>query len=157
MIADQQQLLVEQQAQIEKEQLHFSGRIWHELLPKVRPSLFRTALRPQIDLSKYGEGITKYYFTFVAMELTPNFEDWVGVSYSTKHRRAEVAIELPYHELIKASDEEVIKLMEKAYLEGINNIADLNLSAPFDYKAFKADVEAIFAEENWYETEDTPA
>lgn len=157
MIVDEQQLLTEQQARIEKEQLHFSGRIWHELLPKVQPSLFRTVLREKIDLNKYGNGITKYYFTFIAMELTSNFEDWAGASYSNKDRRVEIAVELPYDKLVEASAEEAIKLMEQAYLQGIDLIGTLKLDAPFQYQAFKTDVEVIFSQDDWYVIEELAA
>lgn len=84
------------------------------------------------------------------MNITPNFKGWVGASYSRKNRRAVIAVEMPYQDLFSASKEEVIRLMEVAYLEGIEQIADLRLTAPFDHQAFKADVQAIFAQEDWY-------
>jgi len=42
--------------------------------------------------------------------------------------------------------------MEKALLQGIDQIAEHEeeLVAPFDYKALKADVEAIFENPDWY-------
>ena len=42
--------------------------------------------------------------------------------------------------------------MEKALLEGIDTIAEHERAfvAPFDYMAFKADVEAVFENPDWY-------
>ena len=42
--------------------------------------------------------------------------------------------------------------MEKALLKGIDTIAEheRELVAPFEYRAFKADVEAVFENRNWY-------
>jgi len=153
MITEEQQLLIAQQEKEAKEQLFFSGRIWHELLPKVRPSLFIKALRPRIDLSQYGKGIAKFYFTFVIMEkLSPNFSDWVGSDYYPENASIDIGIRVPYQEVVDGDQSTVIKLMEKALLQGIDKIAEHEgeLIAPFDYKAFKADVEAIFEEPDWY-------
>lgn len=160
MIADEQQLLREQEERAEKEQLHFSGRIWHEVLPKVRPSLFIKALRPQIDLRDYGEGLAKFYFTFVVLEkLTPNFANWVGSDYYPKKASVDIGVRVPYQKVVEGDEHDVIKLMEQAVLDGIDTLAEHEeqFIAPFDYQVFKADVAAIFAQENWYETEDTPA
>jgi len=153
MITEEQQLLIAQQEKEAKEQLFFSGRIWHELLPKVRPSLFIKALRPRIDLSQYGKGIAKFYFTFVIMEkLSPNFSDWVGSDYYPENASIDIGIRVPYQEVVDGDQSTVITLMEKALLQGIDKIAkhEEELIAPFDYKAFKADVEAVFEDADWY-------
>ena len=160
MTVNEEQFSTEELQELDKEQqLFISGRIWHELYPKVRPSLFLKVLRQKIDLKKYGEGIAKFYFTFVVIEkLTPNFSGWVGSDYFPKKASVDIGIRVPYEEVVVGDEATVIKLMEKALLEGIDTIAahERKFIAPFDYKAFKADVEAIFAEENWYKTEDTP-
>ncbi len=132
-----------------KKQIHVSGRIWHELYPKVNPSIFLYALRKEIDLSKYGNALNKFYFTFIA-EKPPQLHDLSGTYYSPEKKRAEIAINLPYEKLTSASQLEVIKLMEAAYLEGIDLIKTLPLKSNFDVAAFKRDVKAIFAEEGWY-------
>lgn len=150
MTVSEEKLYAEQQALTEKQQFFISGRIWHELSPKVIPVIFRDVLRREIDLSKYGDGIAKYYFTFVAMKVTPNFKSWVGAGYNRKLRHADIGIELPYEALFHTSQKETIQLMEKAFLEGIDLIPTLKLAGPFDQVAFKKDVEAIFAKEDWF-------
>ena len=118
MITEEQQLLIAQQEKEAKEQLFFSGRIWHELLPKVRPSLFIKALRPRIDLSQYGKGIAKFYFTFVIMEkLSPNFSDWVGSDYYPENASIDIGIRVPYQEVVDGDQSTVIQLMENEPIE----------------------------------------
>jgi hypothetical protein len=160
MTVNEEQFSTEELQELDKEQqLFISGRIWHELYPKVRPSLFLKVLRQKIDLKKYGEGVAKFYFTFVVIEkLTPNFSGWVGSDYFPKKASVDIGIRVPYEEVVVGDEATVIKLMEKALLEGIDTIAahEHKLVAPFDYKAFKADVAAIFAQEGWYETDHLP-
>jgi len=154
MTAKDEQLLVREHKEwLEKQRIFISGRIWNDLYPKVGPGLFLEEIRKHIDLSQYGEGIEKYYFTFIAIEkIPPNFLGWLGSNYNPKHKKVEIAIELPYQKVVEADKEEVIKLMEAAFLKGIDEIADFNLVASFDYEAFKEDVTNIFAQEGWYKT-----
>ncbi|MEZ4987842.1 MAG: hypothetical protein R2795_22910 [Saprospiraceae bacterium] len=136
-----------------EQHLFISGRIWHELYPKADPGLFLRVLPQEIDLSDYGSGITDFYFTFVIIKnLTPNFSNWVGSDYYPKKASVDIGIRVPYQEVVEGDKRAVIKLMEKALLEGIDSIArhEEKFIAPFDYKAFKTDVEAIFENPDWY-------
>jgi hypothetical protein len=148
MTANGEQLMAEHLAWLEQQQIHVSGRIAEEVFPKVNPQLFADVLRREIDLSKYGEGVYKFYFTFTIMENT--VLKFHGEHYSRKKRAVEIAVRVPLEEVLAANQEETIRLMEKAYLEGIDLIGTLKLVAPFDYQAFKADVAAIFANKDWY-------
>ncbi|MEL6659538.1 MAG: hypothetical protein AAFP77_18205 [Bacteroidota bacterium] len=137
-----------------EQQLFISGRIWHELYPKVDPGLFLKVLREQIDLRNYGEGITKFYFTFVVLEkITPNFSNWVGSDYYPDKASVDIGIRIPFQDVVEADEETVIKLMEKALLEGIDTIGEHDITSSFDHEAFKADVEVIFENSDWYVTE----
>lgn len=136
--------------EFKNQKIFVSGRIWHELYPKVDPSPFLYALHQWIDLTKYGDGLKKYFFTFLA--LTPeNKLHFPGTFFSRKRQEAEIAVVVPYEKIITSTDEETIKLMEIAYLEGIELIKTLPLKSAFDVDAFKKDVEAIFAQEKWWE------
>ena len=85
-------------------------------------------------------------------KLTPNFSNWVGSDYYPENASIDIGIRVPYQEVVDGDQRTVIKLMEKALLQGIDQIAEHEeeLVAPFDYKAFKADVEAIFENPDWY-------
>ncbi|MCB0633949.1 MAG: hypothetical protein KDD15_29665, partial [Lewinella sp.] len=74
-----------------------------------------------------------------------------GTYFDKKKRSAEIAVKIDYDKVEKASKEEIIEMMENAYLEGIDLISTLPLPANFDVAAFKKDVEAIFAVDKWYE------
>ena len=153
MTLSQEHITAEIQDKAGEQHIFISGRIWHELYPKADPGLFLKVLRQEIDLSRYGEGITDFYFTFVIVEkLTPNFSNWVGSDYYPEKASVDIGIRLPYQEVLEGDEKAVIKLMEKALLEGIGTIAEHEekLIAPFDYKAFKADIEAIFENPDWY-------
>jgi hypothetical protein len=89
----------------------------------------------KIDLFKYGEGVAKFYFTFSVLgNATLKFH---GEHYSSKKRAVEIAVRVPLEAVLSANQEETICLMEKAYLEGIDQIGTLPLVAPFDQLAFR--------------------
>lgn len=148
MTANGEQLMAEHLAWLEQQQIHVSGRIAQEVFPKVNPQLFADVLRERIDLSFYGEGVDKFYFTFIALENT--VLEFEGEHYERETRKVEVAVRISLEEVLSASQEKTIALMETAYLKGIGQIVHLELAAPFDYLAFRRDVTDIFAEENWY-------
>ncbi len=140
--------MAEQKAWLEGQQIHVSGRIAQEVFPKVNPQIFADVLREKIDLSTYGEGIDKFYFTFIVMEDTVlQFE---GEHYNRNSRKAEIAVSIPLDQVLDASQEQTIGLMQEAYLDGIDQIAHLELAAPFDHLALRSDVAKIFADEDWY-------
>jgi hypothetical protein len=148
MTASGEQIMAEHLAWLEEQQIHVSGRIAEELFPKVNPQLFADVLRREIDLSKYGEGVDKFYFTFSILGNT--VLKFHGEHYSRKKRSVEIAVRIPLEEVLAANQEETIRLMEKAYLKGIDLIGTLKLVTPFDHDAFRRDVEAVFANKNWY-------
>jgi hypothetical protein len=154
MIVDQENKPTAEELQLQsnEQQLFISGRIWHDLYPKADPGLFLEVLRREIDLSQYGDGIAKFYFTFVILEKLPsNFSNWVGSDYYPEKASIDIGVRVPYQEVVDGDEKAVIKLMEKALLKGIDTIAEheQELIAPFDYKAFRADVEAFFDKEDY--------
>lgn len=130
-------------------QMYVSARLWHEIDSKVRLAPFIYALHDEIDLSKYGDKLDRFYFTFLI--LRPGrmlFQP--GTYYSRKRKRIEVAVAIDYEKAFNATRPELIKMMEKAYLEGIEMIGS-RIKTGFDIDQFKKDVEAIFSIDKWYE------
>lgn len=107
-------------------------------------------LHEAIDLTKYGEGLKKFYFTFLIMipgdKVLEPYKH-----YSPKKQEADISVRIPYDQVLRASEPELIKLMEQAYLKGIDQLRSYSLKNRFDIDGFKADVQAIFAREEWYE------
>lgn len=131
-------------------QIYISARLWHEIDPKVRLAPFIYALHDGIDLSKYGNGLKKFFFTFLILK-PDNKRFLPGTYFSKKKREAEIAVAIDYDTAFNASQEDLIKMMEAAYLEGISLIDTLPLDGGFDVAAFKRDVEDIFSQDKWYE------
>lgn len=129
--------------------LYVSARIWHEASHKVRLAPFLYKLYEEIDFESYGKGLYKYYFTFIITR-PQNKLHQPGRYFGRKRRALEVAIRLPYDEVFNASEPEIYRMLEAAYLEGIDEIGKVKLKEPFDHEAFKADVAKIFEDENWY-------
>lgn len=129
-------------------QIYLSGRLWHEISPKVRIAPFIYALHEGIDLTKYGDGLEKFYFTFLVQK-TDFFKP--AKFYSQKKKEADISVEIPIEKVEAATEEKTIKLMEAAYLEGIDKLKTIKRLHNFDVDAFKKDVEAIFSKEKWYE------
>jgi hypothetical protein len=129
--------------------IYVSGRIWHEVYPKVDPSPFIFKLYEEIDFESYGKGLNKFYFTFIVTRKENKLHQ-PGRYFSRKKRALEVAIRLPYDEVYEASQAATFRMLEAAFLEGIDQIGEVKIAEPFDYKSFKADVAKIFEDENWY-------
>jgi hypothetical protein len=129
--------------------IYVSGRVWHELYPKVNPSPFLYKLYEEIDLASYGKGLEKFYFTFIVTQPTNNLHQ-AGNYFSSKKRSMEVAVRLPYEDVYSASEAEVFRMLEAAFLEGIDQIGKVQLPESFDYISFKTDVARIFMDKDWY-------
>jgi len=132
----------------EGQHIFVSGRLWHEVHPKVNVTPFLRVLENKIDLARYGDAIEKFYFTFIVIQ-----DDFFKPAkfYSAKKKEADISIKIPYEQVENASEHETIQLMEAAYLQGIDQLATPRLKGTFDVAAFKKDVQAIFAKEKWYE------
>ncbi len=134
----------------ENRQIYVSARLWHEVHPKVELAPFIYALHDGIDLSKYGKGLKKFFFTFLILK-PDNKLFFPGTYFNKKKREAEIAVSIDYDKVFNASRPELFKMMEAAYLEGIGLINTLPLEDDFDVAGFKKDVEEIFSRDKWYE------
>lgn len=133
----------------EDRQIYISGRIWHEIINKVNFTPFIYVLHDKLDLITFGEGLARFYFSFIIVKP----DDQINASYAhfnEKKKSADIAISIPYHLYDKASEKESIKLMENAYLKGIDELNELPIN-DFDVSGLKSAVEAIFAQDNWHE------
>lgn len=135
---------------LDDRQIYVSSRLWHEIYPKVDLTPFIFKLHEEIDLSKYGEGVKKFYFTFIIVRP----DDKINLPYthySKTKEEVDIAIEIPYESAQKASGIELIQLMEEAYLRGIEKLKTLPVKGRFDVDLLKKDVEMIFSKDRWYE------
>jgi hypothetical protein len=128
-------------------QIYISGRIWHDILPKVDISPFLYALHDSINLSDFGKGLQRYYFSFILM---PEGEqiNLPYAHYDAERRIADVAVSVPYGDYEEKTTNRIL-MLENAYLQGIDRLAALNITE-FDVKAFYQNVKKVFAAEGWY-------
>lgn len=131
-------------------QIYVSARLWHEIQSKIDVAPFNYALHEGINLFDYGRSVHKFYFTFLIL-LPSNKLFFPGIHYDGNRKSIEVAVAIDYEMAFHANPRELVKMMEQAYLEGIDLISTLSLVETFDGVAFRKDVEAIFAVEKWYE------
>ena len=131
-------------------QIYVTARAWHEIWPKLQLQPFIFGIHEGIDLSKYGNSIIKFYFTFIVVQQDDNINLPYAV-YDEKKQEVDLAIQIPYTAVLNATDSGVLKLMEHAYIEGIETLRTFELESPFDIDQFKKDVEAIFAQDKWHE------
>jgi hypothetical protein len=133
----------------EDRQIYISGRVWHEIMNKVNFTPFIYVLHDKLDLSAFGEGLTRFYFTFIIVKP----DDQINVPYAhfnKNNKSADIAIAIPYHLYDEAPEKEAIELLEHAYLEGVDKLNELPIK-DFDVMGLKNTVELIFAQDNWYE------
>lgn len=137
----------------DERQIYISGRLWHEIYPKMDIAPFIFALHEGIDLTKYGEGLKKLYFTFLVMP--PDDQVLAPYQhYSAKKQEADISVRIPYEAVVNAAAPELLRLMEEAYLQGIERLKSYTaLVRDFDVDGLKRDVEKIFEKEGWYEME----
>jgi hypothetical protein len=135
----------------EDRQIYISARLWHEIHQKVDLSPFIFALHEGIDLTRYGKAIKKFHFTFIIVK--PDDEiNRPASHFDQMEKVADISISIPYEQVLKASKTGLIKLMETAYLKGIEELDSFPLEDNFDVSRFKEDVSAIFSQDKWYET-----
>ncbi|HMQ49860.1 MAG TPA: hypothetical protein PKA70_20505 [Saprospiraceae bacterium] len=132
----------------EERQIYISGRVWHEVFPKVNLTPFIYILHQNVDLRQYGGGLRKYYFTFIVVKSGDKFNKPYA-RFNKKRKEADIAIGISYDLISQSSKEEALKLMEEAYLEGIDKLKELPLT-DFDTYKFKNDIATLFKQDNWY-------
>lgn len=130
-------------------QIFISVRLWDQVKPNIDLNPFIHALQ-EIDLSEYGEGLMRFHFSFLVVRPYNNYL-YPYTYYDRKKQEADISVQIPYTQILEASKEEIIKLMEKAYLEGIEELKNLSLRYSFDSDLLKERVQAIFARDRWYE------
>lgn len=137
----------------DERQIYISGRLWHEIYPKMDIAPFIFALHEGIDLTKYGEGLKKLYFTFLVMPPDDQVLEPYQ-HYSAKKQEADISVRIPYEAVVNAAAPELLRLMEEAYLQGIERLKSYTaLARAFDVEGLKRDVAKIFEKEGWYEME----
>ena len=128
--------------------IYISGRVWHEVMHKLNLIPFIYALHDKLDLTTFGEGLARFYFSFIIVKP----DDQINIPYARFNKSkkfADIAISIPYNLYNNASEKDAIQFMENAYLKSIDQLNELSIQ-DFDITSLKNVVAAIFAQDNWH-------
>ncbi|MEM9887133.1 MAG: hypothetical protein AAF849_14665 [Bacteroidota bacterium] len=108
---------------------------------------FRTFdnLNEKIDLSEFGEGVTKILFAFIAFnpKLSPHKQ---VIEYLPNHKEVNISLELDYENFINATSEAAVQMMKDLYLKGLRALLLFNIR-DFDMEGLIEAVEQALEEE----------
>jgi hypothetical protein len=105
-------------------------------------------LNAHLQLSDYGD-IAGVAFIYVIEQEDDFYQD--GFSYRPKLKEIHVQIRLSYHEVQKATQQEVLHLMAAKYLETMLQWLPKKKIVHFDWKRFVQDVQDLFERQGWLE------
>ncbi len=135
-------------------QFYVSARLTEPFYPKFDPAPFTRMLNEQLNLHDYGAGLDKFYFTFLVYR-NDNGVHGPGIIVRRKTRSVEIAERIPGQEAFEATDQGTVQLMENALLRGIDRLLERRLHGPFDIERFKANIQGLFEEKDWYSKRQT--
>lgn len=120
---------------------------WHELSDKIKAVGFEDTLNENIDLSTYGEGVEKYYFTFIVVKPTNTIHE-EELFFNPEKKELSISLKLNYEEVEAASKDKMMELMSALFLKGLDQANDLEIP-DFDVEKLREDAERLFLEKRW--------
>ncbi|MEZ4958270.1 MAG: hypothetical protein R2830_00490 [Saprospiraceae bacterium] len=108
------------------------------------------ALNGNIRLSDYGIGVNRVYFTFIAVKPSNNLHE-NEVKFDKKSKTLELSLNLSYEHILTADKPTILKMMAMLFLVSVDLWERFEIE-DFDRKAFKKEVEKLFAKKKWLET-----
>lgn len=101
----------------------------------------------QIDLSKYGTGLHRIYFTFQAID--PNtYQLENEINFDPELNYLHISLPLSYQHLLNASSETIREMIARLFLVAINLYDEAGVTN-FDQNGFKNEVARILEKEKW--------
>ena len=99
-------------------------------------------LNKSLALNNYGDGVQKLFFVFLAVPPEDAFHK-PYVSYTEAEYHLEIAFGLPYQEVLDTDPNEIMQLMETAFLNAMKLCMKAKI-LNFDWRKFYTDVENTF-------------
>ena len=108
--------------------------------------LLEQLLNANVQLATYGTGVTGIAVVFVgtAPEDVIHEEE---ISFEPATREGYLQLRLPYAALEPATEQEVLGLMARRYLQGLRYLARVAQAADFDWARLVQDVQGLFVAE----------
>lgn len=135
---------------MKKEDFILTKLTWHEVSGKIDVLPIAKALNGNIRLSDYGIGVNRVYFTFIAVKPSNNLHE-NEVKFDKKSKTLELSLNLSYEHILTADKPTILKMMAMLFLVSVDLWERFEIE-DFDRKAFKKEVEKLFAKKKWLET-----
>lgn len=128
--------------------------VWHELGDKVSNArhLIMNTLVKSLALQNYSSQVNQYAVIYMCLLPASKFHVPESGKYSSRQKILYQTFNLDYHEILQASETEVLAIMAQKYLDGIPKIKTFwgMKSTPFDTEKFYQDVQHVFEKEGFY-------
>ncbi len=114
---------------------------WHEVSDKVNTEPIQSALN-EIDLSKYGSGVQRIHFIYVAVQpsntLHPN-----DASYDPTEKKVKMELNLPFDRVQNAIKSDLLDTMARLFIVSIDLYEKWEIE-DFDSVKLKNDLTTLF-------------
>ena len=110
--------------------------------------LLEQLLNANVQLAAYGTGVSGIAVVFVgtAPEDVIHEEE---ISFEPATREGYLQLRLPYTALEPATEQEVLELMARSYLQGLRDLAVVAQATDFDWARLVRDVQDLFVAEGF--------
>lgn len=110
--------------------------------------LLEQLLNANVQLAAYGPGVAGIAVVFVgtAPEDVIHEEE---ISFEPATREGYLQLRLPYTALEPATEQEVLELMARSYLQGLRDLAVVAQATDFDWARLVRDVQDLFVAEGF--------
>ena len=120
---------------------------WHEIADKLNVLPIEQALNEHIDLSNYGTGVRRIYFTYIAVRPTNTIHE-NEARYLAKSKTLDLSLQLSYEHVLTAEPARVLHMMAALFLVSIDLYERFRIKE-FDEENFRQDVRNLFEQRGW--------
>lgn len=99
-------------------------------------------LNSSFSLADYGEGIQKIFLVFLAVPSEDKFHQ-PHINYTDSESHLELALRLPYKDVLAANSEASMRLLKETFLEGVK-LCDESGIESFNWQVFHQELKKVF-------------
>lgn len=131
-----------------------SSITWHEISNKLEfdnINKLEDVLNAQLQLSKYGNGVSGLAFIYIAVQPSNTIHEEM-IRYSRKKKEIYIQKKLPFDLVSEYDKAQVLQLMAATYLHTLDELKQKNIP-DFDLSRFQQDVRQLFEAQGWLVSE----
>lgn len=110
---------------------------------KINVEKFEDTLNEHLQLSDYGNGIAKLFFVFLGVPISNEFHQG-KIKYTAAEKHLEIALHLPYDDLVAANEEKAFELMCDLFIDVIEDMEEIPPTEDFDFNHLYRDALNLF-------------